>query len=403
MKYVFQKCVIMALLLNAKIDLCSSSSEKVVENDAEDLSTYTLAGDIYYKTIWKPRDCLGPLFEEDDVTMVLEYHGETPGVNNTRNNSITLRLGRGQTLKLDGDGMLGMCLGEKRSLIIPQKKIKKEFKLLIPDISELSTYLEAELVGLNEMRWVKHESGLLVAYLEEGDDENCERIVVEGDTLAVEYEGSLEDGTVFDSSAARGVPFGPFRQGHGQIIRGYEIALEGMCLGDHFKMIVPPHLAYGDQGVGSDIPPKATLHFDVRLVELNSKRWVADQRRENVYSWATEVAADPCELIAGRGDNLYIHYLAIREDKSQFGSVIDSGEPYGPFTLYSEGLGNVPGLNQVVDGMCLGETRTVNLPPRLGWAGQFETMKVSVTLVRVNDSSEENPSLPVGPPKNTEL
>jgi len=78
--------------------------------------------------------------------------------------------------------------------------------------------------------------------------------------------------------------------------------------------------------------------------------------------------------------------------------VVDSGEPYGPFTLYSQGLSNVPGLNKVIEGMCLGETRVANLPPRLGWAGQFETMKVSVTLVTINDTSEENPSLPVGPP-----
>ena len=52
--------------------------------------------------------------------------------------------------------------------------------------------------------------------------EYCGRTVVNGDVLAVEYEGSLDNGTVFDSSAAREAPFGPFTLGHGQIIAGYE-------------------------------------------------------------------------------------------------------------------------------------------------------------------------------------
>merc|ERR1712107_898367 len=218
---------------------------------------------------------------------------------------------------------------------------------------------------------------------------------VDGDSLAVEYEGSLEDGTVFDSSAARGQPFGPFLQGHRQIIAGYEIALASRCLGERFKMIVPPHLAYGDQGVGNDIPPGATLYFDVRLVKLNDNYWIKGQDKKKVYKWETETAVEDCEMIAGINDNLYIHYLALREDGSKFGSIVDSGEPYGPFRLFGTGLSNVPGLNQPLEGMCLGETRKVFLPPRIGWEGQYETMEVSVTLVQVNDTREESPSLPV--------
>ena len=52
------------------------------------------------------------------------------------------------------------------------------------------------------------------------------RTVAPGDVLSVEYEGQLEDGTVFDSSKSRGAPFGPFVHGRGQIIEGYTQALE---------------------------------------------------------------------------------------------------------------------------------------------------------------------------------
>ena len=52
------------------------------------------------------------------------------------------------------------------------------------------------------------------------------RTVAPGDVLSVEYEGQLEDGTVFDSSKSRGAPFGPFVHGRRQIIEGYTQALE---------------------------------------------------------------------------------------------------------------------------------------------------------------------------------
>ncbi|XP_023331230.1 peptidyl-prolyl cis-trans isomerase FKBP10 isoform X2 [Eurytemora carolleeae] len=255
MKYVFLTLIF--TILCAKVSGVEDE-EGIVE---EDISNYTKSGDIYFKTIWKPRDCIGPVVEEDSVTMNLEYRGETEGVKDIEK-AITVRMGRGQTITLNGNGMLGMCLGERRSLIIPKHKIRSEFKVLLPDISEISTYLEAELVNLNGLRWEKFQSGLVLGVLEEADDESCERVVIDGDVLAVEYEGSLENGTVFDSSAARNAPFGPFTQGHHQIIAGYEEALAGRCLGDRFKMIVPPHLAYGESGIDGTIPLSVTFYFN---------------------------------------------------------------------------------------------------------------------------------------------
>ena len=126
---------------------------------------------------------------------------------------------------------------------------RNEYKQVLPDLAVgVTTYLNIELVKLNSATWEKFPSGLLVALIETVGERQCGRTVIDGDQLAVEYEGSLENGTVFDSSRERGAPFGPFVQGRGQIIRGYEVALAGRCLGERFKMIVPPHLAYGDSG-----------------------------------------------------------------------------------------------------------------------------------------------------------
>ncbi len=90
--------------------------------------------------------------------------------------------------------------------------------------------------------------------------------VKNGDEIAVHYEGTLEDGTVFDSSRDRGMPL-TFRIGDGHMIKGWEEGLIGMRPGGIRRLIIPPDLGYGAHGRGS-IPPNAILEFRVKLVEF---------------------------------------------------------------------------------------------------------------------------------------
>jgi FKBP-type peptidyl-prolyl cis-trans isomerase 2 len=69
-------------------------------------------------------------------------------------------------------------------------------------------------------------------------------IVQEGDTITVEYEGRLEDGTVFDSSDKHDEPL-EFTVGEGKIIKGFDQAVVGMKVGEEKEVIVPPEQAYG--------------------------------------------------------------------------------------------------------------------------------------------------------------
>ena len=86
-------------------------------------------------------------------------------------------------------------------------------------------------------------------------------------SVSVHYTGKLEDGTVFDSSIPRGQPF-TFTLGAGQVIKGWDLGVEGMKLGEKRSLVIPPHLGYGIRGAGATIPPNATLIFDIELLEV---------------------------------------------------------------------------------------------------------------------------------------
>ncbi|HET9277945.1 MAG TPA: FKBP-type peptidyl-prolyl cis-trans isomerase [Flavitalea sp.] len=85
------------------------------------------------------------------------------------------------------------------------------------------------------------------------------------DKVKVHYTGSLLDGTVFDSSVQRGEPLEIAVNG---VISGWIEALQLMPVGSKWKLFIPSHLAYGDQGAGAAIKPGSTLIFDVELLEI---------------------------------------------------------------------------------------------------------------------------------------
>jgi FKBP-type peptidyl-prolyl cis-trans isomerase len=88
-----------------------------------------------------------------------------------------------------------------------------------------------------------------------------------GSTVVANYAGRLLDGTQFDSSYQRGVPF-EFRVGTGQVIKGWDEAFLSMKKGEKRTLIIPYWLGYGERGNPPVIPPKATLIFEVELLDF---------------------------------------------------------------------------------------------------------------------------------------
>lgn len=91
----------------------------------------------------------------------------------------------------------------------------------------------------------------------------------DGDRVSVHYVGTLEDGTKFDSSRDRGAPF-TFQLGKRMVIPGWEQGIRGMTEGEIRKLVIPYQLAYGVEGRPPKIPRRATLLFEVELLQIDS-------------------------------------------------------------------------------------------------------------------------------------
>ena len=106
------------------------------------------------------------------------------------------------------------------------------------------------------------ESGLQYQLLQSGTGTVHPKVT---DMVTVHYDGSLIDGTVFDSSVERGEPI---TFGLERVIAGWKEGLPLMVVGDKMRFFIPPSVAYGEKWAGK-IPPNSTLIFDVELLKIN--------------------------------------------------------------------------------------------------------------------------------------
>ena len=133
----------------------------------------------------------------------------------------------------------------------------------ISHIIILSTVLFVGM-GCNKGNTEEMENGLIIEDLVVGEGAEAQ----DYNKVVVNYTGSLEDGSVFDSSLNPGRGPFTFTLGVGSVIKGWDLGVKGMKVGGKRKLTIPPELGYGDQGAGGLIPPGATLIFEVDLLEV---------------------------------------------------------------------------------------------------------------------------------------
>lgn len=83
-----------------------------------------------------------------------------------------------------------------------------------------------------------------------------------GNTVELKYRGTFPDGREFDKGSFS------FQIGSGQVIQGFDLGVQGMCVGGKRKITVPPDLGYGSRGAGRVIPPNATLVFELEVLRI---------------------------------------------------------------------------------------------------------------------------------------
>jgi FKBP-type peptidyl-prolyl cis-trans isomerase FklB len=108
---------------------------------------------------------------------------------------------------------------------------------------------------------VKRPSGLQYEILKAGEG----KVPTAKNTVLAHYEGRLLDGSIFDSSIMRGQP-AQFPVSN--LISGWQEALQIMPVGSKWRLYIPHNLGYGERGAGNDIPPFATLIFDLELLDI---------------------------------------------------------------------------------------------------------------------------------------
>jgi FKBP-type peptidyl-prolyl cis-trans isomerase FkpA len=105
-------------------------------------------------------------------------------------------------------------------------------------------------------------SGLVYRSLREGKGPSP----TAADTVKVNYRGTFPDGREFDSSYSRNAP-ATFPLG--RVIKCWTEGVQRMKPGGKAALVCPPQIAYGERGAGGSIPPNATLHFEIELLEVN--------------------------------------------------------------------------------------------------------------------------------------
>uniref|UniRef100_A0AAQ5YMR8 peptidylprolyl isomerase n=1 Tax=Amphiprion ocellaris TaxID=80972 RepID=A0AAQ5YMR8_AMPOC len=326
--------------------------------------------DILIEKTFEPEQCVRSVKVGDFV----RYHyigmfpdGKKFDSSYDRGSTYNVFVGKKQLIEGMDKALVGMCINERRLVKIPPQLAygKQGYGDIIPPDSIL--HFDVLLLDV----WNPEDGVQINTY---HTPSVCSRKVEVSDYVRYHYNGTLLlDGTFFDSSYSRNRTYDTY-VGRGYVIAGMDEGLIGVCVGERRTITIPPHLAYGEEGTGSKIPGSAVLVFDVHIIDFHNPS-------DNTAVVVT-FKPEECEKQTKKGDFVKYHYNASLMD----GSSIDSTYNYGK--TYNIVLGAnqvVPGMEDGLMDMCVGEKRHLVIPPHLGYGERGVTDEVPGSAVLVFD------------------
>ncbi|KAM3863936.1 peptidyl-prolyl cis-trans isomerase FKBP10-like [Diretmus argenteus] len=314
------------------------------------LDIWNAEDQVQTRTLSKPPSCNRTAVASDYIRY--HYNGTllsgTPFDSNfSKNATYDTYVGQGDLIKGLDEGLLGMCVGERRIIIIPPFLAygEKGHGTHIPPQATL--VFEVLLVDL-----FNPKDDLTVEVKEVPED--CARRTVIGDYIRYHYNGTFQDGSAFDSSYQRNSTYNTYI-GMGYVISGMDKALQGLCMGEKRRIVVPPHMAYGEKGVGEFIPGSAVLIFDIHVIDFHNP---TDPVKIKVTRKPEE-----CTMTSEADDMIQYRYNCSTMD----GTLLYSSDHYDSAPITTLGANKViAGLDEGLMGMCVGEKREVIVPPHWG-------------------------------------
>ncbi|XP_044193822.1 peptidyl-prolyl cis-trans isomerase FKBP10 isoform X1 [Thunnus albacares] len=314
------------------------------------LDLWNKADMVVTKTITTPKDCKRSVMRTDFV----RYHFNGTLLDGTAFDSSYARkqthdslVGEGWLIKGMDEGLLGMCVGEIRNILIPPFKAygeKGSGTEIPPQATLVFDVLLVDIHNPKDNVTVEHQVV----------PESCTRKTVVGDYIRYHYNGSFLNGNTFDTSYQRNSTYNTYI-GMGYVIAGMDQALLGVCIGERRRVIIPPHMAYGEGGAGNVIPPSAVLVFDIHVIDFHNPNDTVD----------IQIIHKPevCNETTAVNDLVHYHYNCSLLDGTRLFSSHDY-ESQQDAVLGSDKV--IDGLDEGLQGMCVGEKRVVTVPPHLG-------------------------------------
>ncbi|TNN85981.1 Peptidyl-prolyl cis-trans isomerase FKBP10 [Liparis tanakae] len=268
------------------------------------LDVWNTADEVQIRTLHKPASCPRAAAASDFV----RYHyngtllsGAPFDSSYSRNATYDTYLGQGDLIKGMDQGLLGMCVGERRIVIVPPFLAYGEIGNGTRIPPQATLVFEALLVDVFNAK----------------DD-----LIVERNSTYNTYIGK------------------------GYVIRGMDQALQGLCIGEKRRIVIPPHLAYGEAGVGELIPASTVLVFDIHVIDFHNPEDPVDVK-------VTHRPLD-CGGTSEVDDWIRYRYNCSLMD----GTLLYSSDHYDAPSITTLGADLViPGLEKGLGGMCVGEKR----------------------------------------------